>query len=139
MKRTLTRRHEQLFAALTDRFETRAVISQRAGLAAYGNASRSSFEDLVDAGLAEATDEDCGFTVERVYRRRPGAQLHGDPTPPADDPAVPPRVFARLQLPVAPGDQREFPAWPGVTWTVDTVKVADDHRDAKCTLIRAAA
>lgn len=50
--------------------------------------------------------------------------------------SVPERVFARLPLPVAPGDVRRLGAWPASCWRVETARVADDLRDAKCVLER---
>lgn len=49
---------------------------------------------------------------------------------------APPRLFSRLPLPASPGDVHVFANWPGERWQVETVHVADDLRDAKCTLLR---
>jgi hypothetical protein len=48
-------------------------------------------------------------------------------------PWVPERLFTRLPLPVKPGDAVTLS--DGRTATVETVKVADDLRDAKCIVV----
>lgn len=46
--------------------------------------------------------------------------------------SVPERVFSRLPLPVKPGDVVTL---GGRRYRVETAKVADDLRDAKCVLV----
>lgn len=45
------------------------------------------------------------------------------------------RLFARLPLPVKPGDIVTLDGEYAGEYVVDTVKIADDLRDAKCTVV----
>jgi hypothetical protein len=67
------------------------------------------------------------------HQRRDDREPFGPPSRPEIPGARTERVFARLALPVRPGDRVTFS--DGQVGIVDTVKIADDLRDAKCTVL----
>jgi hypothetical protein len=45
------------------------------------------------------------------------------------------RLFVRLPATTRPGDAVKLPDWPRFLWRVETAKLADDGRDAKCVVV----